>query len=99
MAHDRFADNADTDRHDAPDGVDEALATMAHDARNGLATIITRAQLLARRARRPDPMDPQVMLDGLAEIERLAKRVAARVREIEHGVHVGSADGGDADSP
>jgi hypothetical protein len=59
---------------------------MAHDARNGLATIVLRAQMLARSLRRGDHVEAERIAHGLSEIERVAKRTARRIEEIEAGL-------------
>jgi len=69
----------------APRDADTALGTMAHDARNGLATIIARAQMLARRLRRGEPVDREGIVHGVEEIEGTARRTARRIDEIEEG--------------
>jgi hypothetical protein len=87
MPSDRSDDEPIPLRPPAPRDAEGALRTMAHDARNGLATIVARAQLLARRLRRGGPVEPERIAHGLSEIERVAKRTAARVDEIEAGVN------------
>ncbi len=68
-----------------PSTAEERLGAIAHDARNGLASIVARAQLLGRRLRRGDPVDVETVAGGLGEIERVAKRTAQRITEIEDG--------------
>jgi hypothetical protein len=60
---------------------------MGHDARNGLAAIVARAQMLARRLRRGGPVEHEDVALAVAEIERIAKRTARRVEEIERPFH------------
>jgi hypothetical protein len=95
MATDRPNDEPTPLRPPAPRDADEALTAMGHDARNGLATIVARAQMLLRRLRRGGPVERNAVEHGLTEVERVAKRTARRIEEIERPFlarRVGDAD-------
>ena len=70
------------DDRDRP--TDEALADLAHDFRDALASIIGRAQLLSRRMR-TDRAGPEDVLEALAAIERAARRMAGGLARLEGG--------------
>jgi signal transduction histidine kinase len=76
----------------APHDPEAAIGTMAHDARNGLSTIVLRAQMLVRRLR-GDPFDRDALIRDATEIERVAKRTARRVEDIEWPFARGRAGG------
>jgi len=66
---------------------------MAHDTRNGLTTIVARAQLIGRRLRGGAPIERERIVRDAAEIERVAKRTAARIDEIDEGVRAPRGSG------
>jgi signal transduction histidine kinase len=61
---------------------DAFLASVAHDLRNPLATILGISQLLQRRARRMEgTIEPQ-LLDGLRTMEQMAQRMNSQIGEF-----------------
>ena len=66
------------------------FATLAHDLKNPLTRIRARAQLLRRRAGRPEPLDREQLAEGLAQIEAAATRVAMLLDEV---VELSATDG------
>ena len=84
-----MAPNPPTDPQDRPRGgtappTDEALAAIAHDLRNALASVVGHAQLLTRRMG-ADRAGPEDVLATLAAIEQAARRATDGLGRLEGG--------------
>ena len=62
----------------------ETLAAVEHDTYDALAVIIARAQLLSRRLTR-GTAEPGDVVEGLAAIERAARRILVGVERLGGG--------------
>jgi signal transduction histidine kinase len=61
---------------------DQFMASVAHDLKNPLGAIKGHAQLLRRRASRPDPPPVDALVEGLSRIEAMVTRTVSQIDEL-----------------